>query len=372
MNYLFALSLSALTDVYTRYGAISDLLQIVDILPHERHDKFVNEMEKMKEMVDTVKLDDCPCTMSVKGKPYHWPSLHTDTREVLEKGSYRTVVLGQLSTDPTKTRAGAGVAREWLGEDRKSTAEKVYRRAGEVVTFLFDGLKEKVYSDADIVIINHARKLLSISSDMVKIKTNGAVSASTLTWKSFKSAASFFEPSVLDRVPEEEMMVQYREYCRRLEQLSEAEGAMKLTSKEILSKLLKPKEELCKDIEGVLSVLARACLSQGVEAIVESWVFILERHSTSTRGITDQVRLENELRVAINGPEVQHCEGVIREALKVGNMGLLSGEVSMSLTGRCPRPQRCHSGHIHLPPKRPECLSWRRREGVRKVGVGAV
>ena len=36
------------------------------------------------------------------------------------------------------------------------------------------------------------------------------------------------------------------------------------------------------------------------------------------RGITNQVRLENEVQVAIKGPEVQHCRGIVREAMRVG------------------------------------------------------
>ncbi len=79
---------------------------------------------------------------------------------------------------------------------------------------------------------------------------------------------------------------------------------MELISKEIISKLLNPEESLCKDIKGVLSVLTRVCMSQGVEAIVECLVSVLEHHCSSVRGIMDQVRLENEVRVAINGPEV--------------------------------------------------------------------
>ena len=40
-------------------------------------------------------------------------------------------------TDPTGTRAGAKVARQWLGR----TAVKVYQRAMDVVTFLLEGLR---------------------------------------------------------------------------------------------------------------------------------------------------------------------------------------------------------------------------------------
>ena len=108
---------------------------------------------------------------------------------MLGKGSYRGVVLGQLTTDPTRTRAGAAVGRQWLEEDRQSTVEKVSKSAGEVVTFLVEGLRDKVYRNVDVIMINHSRRLLGVSSDMVRIKTSGAVAVSTLTWRSFRSAA---------------------------------------------------------------------------------------------------------------------------------------------------------------------------------------
>ena len=49
---------------------------------------------------------------------------------------------------------------------------------------------------------------------------------------------------------------------------------------------------------------------------------MLEGHSSSvTRGITNQQRLEDEVWVALNGPEVVHCEGVVKEAMRVGEGG---------------------------------------------------
>ena len=83
-------------------------------------------------------------------------------------------------------------------------------------------------------------------------------------------------------------------------------------------------------------MLARACVTQGVEATVESWVSVMENHCSKVRGITDQVRLENEVKVAINGPEVQHCKGIVREAMRVGEGTLLEGVVILSLI-LCPR-----------------------------------
>ena len=37
-----------------------------------------------------------------------------------------------------------------------------------------------------------------------------------------------------------------------------------------------------------------------------------------SRGITSQARLENKVWVAVNGPEVVHCEGIVKEAIKEG------------------------------------------------------
>ena len=83
--------------------------------------------------------------------------------------------------------------------------------------------------------------------------------------------------------PEAEMRLQYREFIRRLGEVGKEKGSAELTSIQIIAKFLDPKEDLYKDIEGPLSVLARACVAQGVEAIVESWVSVLENHSSRKR-----------------------------------------------------------------------------------------
>ena len=164
--------------------------------------------------------------------------------------------------------------------------------------------------------VNHSRKLLNLLTTLLKISTNGGVRVFDLGWQGFKTAAMYFEPDIFQRVPEDEFRLQYRDFIRRLEQLSQAKGSMNLSSLKILGKLLDSKEKLCKDIEGPLSILARASVTQGVEAIVESGVSIMENHNDPTRGIINQDRLINELWVAINGPEVAHCESIVRESLK--------------------------------------------------------
>ena len=65
----------------------------------------------------------------------------------------------------------------------------------------------------------------------------------------------------------------------------------------------------------MLSILAQAGLCTGLESIVESWVSKLELHSSKLRNIS-QERLEYEGMIAINGPQVVHCDVILKEALR--------------------------------------------------------
>ena len=65
LNYMFGLSLSVCVDIYKVYGAISNILQIIDILPHERRDIFNKLIQKMRDMKVMLTVEDCPCMMLV-------------------------------------------------------------------------------------------------------------------------------------------------------------------------------------------------------------------------------------------------------------------------------------------------------------------
>lgn len=342
----FALSLSALTDIYSVYGHLSNILQIVNILPHERMDMVTRLLQKFREMTSTTIVETCPCLMVMdeqgnldmdmdmedehevasdkekveKAKDIltelcHWPCLHKDTREVRKTAKYRGVTLRIVTHDVTRTRGDTAQAK---GQDTTTEplVKTVANRAKEVVTFLLEGLSTRLYGSKTVTMVNHCRKLLSLNSDLVRIKTNGAAHVSSLGWSSFKSAAQFFEPELLVRIPEEEFRLQYKEFIRRLGVLAMERGSLELSSISILDKFLNPAQNRYKDIEGPLSVLARAAVTSGVEATVEGWVSVMENHCSAVRGITKQERLEDEVMVAINGPEPTQCEGVVREALR--------------------------------------------------------
>ena len=57
INVFIALGLC---DVYDVYGNICNILQKVDTLPYEKYDIFTKLLEKLRDMVKTIKLSDCP------------------------------------------------------------------------------------------------------------------------------------------------------------------------------------------------------------------------------------------------------------------------------------------------------------------------
>ena len=71
----------------------------------------------------------------------------------------------------------------------------------------------------------------------------------------------------------------------------------------------------------VCSVQCAVCSVQCAVCSVQCAVSVMENHCSKVRGITNQEKLENEVQVAINGQEVQHCRGIVMEAMRVGEGG---------------------------------------------------
>ena len=111
----FNLSLSGMTDVYKPYSTGIKLLQTVNILPNVKYENFKKAtVDTYKKMLITLDMEKCSCTEEgeegeVGGSSENicdWPNLHTDIKELMEKGTYRGVPMGQLVADTSRTREG--------------------------------------------------------------------------------------------------------------------------------------------------------------------------------------------------------------------------------------------------------------------------
>ena len=116
----------------------------------------------------------------------------------------------------------------------------------------------------------------------------------------------------MQRVSEQEFKDQYREYVRRLESLTRTEEKKHLSDMEMLEMFLDPSNHhLYKDIEAIISVMARGALLISVESVVESWISIMEHHASQRRTLGEMM-LHEEMVIAINGPILVHCDVVVQ------------------------------------------------------------
>ena len=288
-NWMFALSLSMVTDLYKVYRSMILLLQTIDMLPQDKHDGFKGFLSKLLSMAQHLKWESCSCaalavtdkeSRGVLDKECFWPRLHHDIRVAEELGTYQGVSMGMVREEASRSRAGARLNMEWLDVDMKAVVRKVEARAVALIEFLEPRLREKVYSASDVANIENCRRLLDLKSQVQKVSLHGYSSISSLQFKTFLEAAVHFEPELLERLDEEDLRVQFRKFNRILEE--EIPVAAELDSHAIVKLLLDPEKGLFKGIEGVVSILANAtiCLG-GVESVCESMVSVMEAHTTS-------------------------------------------------------------------------------------------
>ena len=324
-------------DQPTGWTNVFQFLQVVNILPYERFDQFQSLMANYPAMLSAVDIHNCPCSLFMdlscpQTKSYVlveedeekglaravclWPVYHSDVREVMSKGEYRGIPMGQLVEDPTRTRAGQEVAAGNMLLDREGIVRITNQRAQDVVEFLESGLGEVVYNAHDKLIITHVRTLTDLKSVMNQVSNFGAAHTASLQWRRFLEAGKFMEQGLVCRINVDELRAQFRQLYRSLEDLSKEKRALELGSLEIFAKFMSSKGLLFKDVEGVLSVMARAAVCTSVESIVETWVSTIEHHSPKGRALI-QDRLEAETAVAINGPELVHADQLISQAMKI-------------------------------------------------------
>ena len=193
-NWLFALSLSGVTDAYKVYRNISNVLQKIHILPHEKYDCYLSYLNFNSEMVETTLYLSCPSLLvdtediiwrGVVEEVCLWPRLHEDVRMALELGTYRDINLGMVRQEEYRTRAGSQTNLQWLEVDVEGVVSKVQARMVTLVKFLRQGLSERVYTSSEVIQIEHSRKLLNLKSHKESIIEHGAARISGLHYKQF-------------------------------------------------------------------------------------------------------------------------------------------------------------------------------------------
>ena len=293
-------------------------------LPHTRYDQFKELLEDYEEMITHVDIQLCPCSTfrNISGGDFSisdshkdeallvcsWPNYHTDIATLKDTGKIVHVVQGQLVENPLKdTRIGRKKkeAIKLLAED--DIIETVNKRNSDIVKHLVARLEDKVYREKDIKTIKNTRFLLSTRNLILSVLSR--VTVANLTWEKFYSSSVEVDPTLLERISEEEYRLQYREFVRRVEKIARDPGMKEQSDMELLELILHPEFNMFKDIEAVVSVLVRASLLISVESVVESWISTMEHHASQRRTLGEML-LHEEMVISINGPGLAHCDSV--------------------------------------------------------------
>ena len=314
-NLKFMVQLSGSCDVYNRFGMIVNLLQIVNMLPHTKYDKFVEIASDLKTMASSVNPENCHCNHQHPDKGLClWPLLHKDLKEVASMSTYRGVTIGNFVANELSTRAGDRRYKENLLLDKKGIIGKCLDELREYSDHLGSNLLAKVYTAESRKLIESVRVVLDLESLSKKVKMAGAAHVAAIDSKIFIEKSREISIKLSD-ISDQELRIQFRDFLRKLEALIDSSKDKSHTSMTIFKSFLNTELKLYEDVEAIIQVLCDAATSMSVESIVESWVSIYEAHSNKHRPIAND-RAEQEISVAVNGPLLQHADPVIKAALR--------------------------------------------------------
>ena len=185
----------------------------------------------------------------------------------------------------------------------------VSQRLEEVLFYLSEGLEAKVFDKKTMEELKYLDTLLDSAGLLKKIKSSSPALVSSLMWGEFFQAAQHIDSKM--KVDEVELRREFREYCRMLGSLTGSP-----TSMEIFQLMFDSKNNKYQGTEHILAIVGRTMVSMSVESMAESWISVLEAHSTKTRGL-EQLSMETEMMVAVNGPECVYSAAVVEQALSL-------------------------------------------------------
>ena len=323
LNVHFLLTLAGCTDVYGQYGKIVNVAQIVNLLPHERLELFmkeVNFLEKMKKCLSDHKK--CSNYVDEKAKTRClFPLLHADRDSLQTKGEIQKIPVVDQSA---AIAAGLQSRTRHMGRQAKIAqnvdAEKqVDKRLQMLISTLHSGLKDKVFDVQAVTVISHTKTVLNLPDIAAKLKgpDGGYIKNAVTQGPLFVDAIRSVPVRSLNNVSDDELKRQYRQFLKRLQELTKPYSLEELRAtdpKDILKQFFDPNLALFTEIEMVMQAISACCVKVSCESVLESLVSIFENHFDARRNMNEGSTTQ-EFMIAINGPNLAHADAVIKEAM---------------------------------------------------------
>ena len=180
---------------------------------------------------------------------------------------------------------------------------------------MYEGLSKSVYKERDLEEVENVRVVCGLHEVLQQVKDRGAVAVGqSTTTEKFLKAATYIDPSIEIRCDMAEMRRQFKLLLHRLEDIVKIKDSQLLSSMDIIILMLNTEGRRYVGVEAVMDIICQACTFKSVESVVESWISIMEHHSSKQRNLKEE-NIQNEMMIACNGPPVQHCMSVVEGAM---------------------------------------------------------
>ena len=344
LNIKFLLQLALICDIYYHFGCSAKILQIVNILPHEKYDMFQSGFrDKLLEMKTSVDPVDCACSVFVlqpkeevlvegdleldsevededlqtAQEVCSWPLLHKFIRQYKKDFHVCGVLVPNLEADPPRPGTRQGLQHMLMDRNQGEGGllRKISENAKAVAAYLYKELEE-VYNAEDRRMIKSIREVLDLKAILDQIQDVGAPATAALRTNAFLRAAQHIDPDMYKHCEfRTEWREQHQHFLETLQSInSEVKNSSSLSSMDILVLMLNTEAKRYQGCQLIMHIVTQAATIKSVESVVESWISRLEAHDRKERSLTED-SCQTELMIAVNGPLVQHCRGVVEEAM---------------------------------------------------------
>ena len=184
---------------------------------------------------------------------------------------------------------------------------------------IHDGLKSEVYDMESVRIIRATKIIVDLPAIAIKLQQpdGGYIKVAVTDFPMFMEAVNQIPIRSLRTVPEKNLQEQNKEFLKRLEKITIKQNANELRTvdpKEFIKRFFHPHDNLYVGIEMIMQAIAVSCVKQSCESILESMVSTYEHHFNGMRNM-DEDNINEEFFIAVNGPNLAHCNSVVEKAM---------------------------------------------------------
>lgn len=313
MNKKFVLQLSGVVDIYTVFGHGVNVLQTLNMLPHDKYDRF-NQVcvNKLKSMLNTISSHK-KCPKNDKGNTIcDWPCFHSDSESLTKTLEYRGIIIIDDFQKLVNTRENA---RNNLQDELKGVLPLVISQLTGMAKHLHTSLSTQIFKADDLVHLKNIRTVLNVGPLAQRVKARGVPTIAAIDTKPFIQSAKKLASNLRD-VPDAELKIQFRTFLTRLTDASKDIDCTNLAKSNIklIQIFLDTKKELYVGIELIMHALSVACVSMSIESIIESQISTYEALFPKNRTPSEK-RGKQEMVIKLNGPNLAHSTPLLKQSL---------------------------------------------------------